>query len=477
MKNEAKIREDIYELDKIFVDSWVGKINIWFSVRNAVFRKMRLMQNDLSDVSNPCVKRSILDRVRFVYIAFRYSILWNRKRYKIAIFSSGVVNEPQGDFYFNKMYDMYCSATPDDIILIENSIGGKFRRPRTKQTVYHKESIDMISKILLPFVPILPKKKKLILKQIQTIIDRCEIDDHLFWNNIINSVLSLYKKHSIAKTLYCWILKKSQVKQVFLEDASYGKDPYIFSACRKLAIQTGEFQHGKIWKTSLAYNWHPAFYSSRKNRNLFPDTFITFGEHYKDKLELPSKLYSFGCPYLNQVVKTMRFQQKQPSKKTEKSIVFVSQWTLSSIFDEIIASFCDIVKQNQCNYSVILRPHPGETANLKERFPKTVKIENVLIEPYCPIYSLIARTDIVVGCYSTVLYEALAFGLKPYVLLHPISAAHIDSNLFYKFTDAVDLFDLINTDFKSEQQLTEASIESVWGRDSLTKWQSYVASI
>jgi UDP-N-acetylglucosamine:LPS N-acetylglucosamine transferase len=204
---------------------------------------------------------------------------------------------------------------------------------------------------------------------------------------------------------YSKLLKSVNPKVIFLV-VSYSYMELICAA-KINNIPTIEIQHGVITKYSIAYN----FSKRTEILEYFPDKLILFGDFWKKNIELPlpdSSLISAGFPFLEHQI-----EKYATVTKNEKQILFVSQGTIGKDLFKIAVS----VANELHDFEIIFKLHPGEYANWKEKYDSddnSSKLLNfkIIDNNKENIYSLFTKSNIVIGVYSTAIYEALAFKCK-----------------------------------------------------------------
>ena len=185
---------------------------------------------------------------------------------------------------------------------------------------------------------------------------------------------------------------------------SYGKETFI-EACQSKGIPVVELQHGVIHSDHLGYS-----YSGSRTKEMFPDYFLTWGEFWEDRVELPipdNRVIPVGYPYLEQ----RRNQYTDIASKDQ--ILFISQGTIG----EPLSKFAIEVDQHpDIDYNVMYKLHPGEYDRWREEYPWLVNADFEVIDgSQPPLYQLFAESSVQVGVGSTAIYEGLAFDLETYV--------------------------------------------------------------
>ena len=182
-------------------------------------------------------------------------------------------------------------------------------------------------------------------------------------------------------------------------------DEHMFSAidaAKSLGIPTIELQHGRI-------NSHEAY--SYFENNLYgkylPNYFFTYGEWWNLQINLPSycKVISIGNSFLQSQLLCCS------SLKETKQICFFSGPPTGKDLSEFVAKNIALLKKE--GYKVVYKLHPNEIKNWKLTYPQLINSEIIVVDdPNVSIYSLLAKSEVVVAISSTCLFEATVFKTK-----------------------------------------------------------------
>ena len=109
-----------------------------------------------------------------------------------------------------------------------------------------------------------------------------------------------------------------------------------------------------------------------------------------------------------------RFKQKCSSVSEENSVLIISQGAIGKELSDYI-----LKKNNLNNFKIYYKLHPGEFKS-SENYKSLVELSkqsNVeIIKDEISIYDLFARVNVVIGVYSTALYEAHYFEKNIYIV-------------------------------------------------------------
>ena len=414
---------------------------IWPLVRYRIF-------SQAMDYNQYLSKRSTVKKYRLVkYIVNNFlnypGFVRNKK---ILIFGTGVTNIKINNNYFNRIHDYYNLVFPDDTVFLESSDNFEYRKPRAFKNTYYYDYMKIMSVLKSKLVTHVDEKTT---KAIDNFIEFLNKNfamgfDQTFYEMIKNSLIKEATRLSYMKSYFLKLLDRIQPKIVFLEDAHYGGQSYIIKWAKERGIVTAEFQHGTVSKSDPAYNYGEGVRNSKEYKKYVPDYLLTYGEYWNSQVRIPGKTYVVGNPHFYESIK--RYENIKEEKDT---ILIISQWTLTKEFIEITEYLAKHFK----NKKIIFKMHPGEMDNFcmiepLENFP------NVQIKKDGDIYELLAKCENVVGCYSTAIFEALAFDKKKiYVLENSFSRDEIPEDIGVRFKNGEELVELMEAGITNEKYL------------------------
>ena len=202
------------------------------------------------------------------------------------------------------------------------------------------------------------------------------------------------------ESLYSRLLDRVRPKLVIVVVGySYRCLPLVAIA-RERGIPVAELQHGNMGATHVAYN-----FAAGRRPPAFPDWLLTFGDWWRDitpGLPLPRE----QCPAIGFAWLDQHRARTQPTRAS-KTALFISQ---PSIGAELGRWAIDVARQLP-DWTIRYKLHPGETLGWRERYPWLADAPFEVVDTPSNIYDEFTRADLVVGVYSTAVFEALAFGL------------------------------------------------------------------
>jgi CDP-glycerol glycerophosphotransferase (TagB/SpsB family) len=106
--------------------------------------------------------------------------------------------------------------------------------------------------------------------------------------------------------------------------------------------------------------------------------------------------------------------------------------------------------------------HPGEIQNY-ELIKPLETFENIDIKKDGDIYELLAKSESIIACYSTTVFEAMAFKKNIYILDNEFSKNYIPKEIGLRFKNNHELLNLIKNKVKNDWDLDiEYYFNSKW---------------
>ena len=253
----------------------------------------------------------------------------------------------------------------------------------------------------------------------------------------------LLKSRKSLLPLYIRLFKRLKPKLVFVV-VSYNNE-LIIEACKKLNIPTVELQHGVITPYHLGYA-----YPEGQLKQLFPDYFFSFGDFWNNSVNFPlpkKQITSIGYSFLEGEKKRFTGQSKN------KQLLFISQ---GAIGDKLSKFASDLINENveKFGFELIYKLHPGEYNHWKNSYPWLLEASlqskiQVIDDSSSDLYQLMSSSEIVVGVFSTAIFEGLSFGVKTFVLDASgieYMETLIQEKAVIKISSAKDLIDYLSED-------------------------------
>ncbi len=423
-----------------------SQIPVYLFVR---FILIQSLINKEFNLSNPHVKankKSIKEIFKYIYHTLKSNLFFAPKK-DIYIFSSGIVNKFENNKYTNRLYDEFYKLFKGKTQIIESSVKMSYLLPK-KEKIYFRDLIDIVIILCSKAV----KFKKDDIYEIDMFIEYLR-NKNLFegndtiYNNIRSILVKTSKKMSISFWIYAKFLKIKKTKMIIVEDAHYfGHLPLLVEA-KKLGIKTVEYQHGYIGLAHPAYNYHKNIFQYIKV--YLPDYFLTHGDYWSHMSRLPSQKIPIGLAALSNKIDKIRM-----SKKISNKILFISGGTVFEELNQLIGKCLKSMKN--LGYEILLRPHPSEVPAIEIRYSNLID-QGVEIDT-SNLYDILQKVEIVIGMeVSTVLYEAVCFTNKVYMMNTKYTNFYEPISAFITFNDDMELVSYIE-----KSKILEHDVNYFW---------------
>ena len=382
--------------------------------------------------------------------------------FDILMFNSGTANVKKENAYFNRVSDYFASIYKDKTVLIEDSFQRKYALPRSFPSVYYHDYI-LLKALLCSRLKTPSKKDQESATQLVNYLKKeypYELDSRAS-ETIINTVLSVSKKLEIYHSLYNRLFDVYDPKVLFLEDACYGQRSYILYWAKKRGIVTIEPQHGILYEDHPAYNYGNNIIKSGIYSDYLPDYLFTYSTHWNNLVNVPVKKISIGNPnYSEHMRKLKQGRSNHPFSGGRKiRLLFISGGTLPELTKQILLDLYSLTDKN--NYEIVFRPHPCEMHTITERYSDLLKT-SILLDTEKDVYTSLFSCDYLAGEFSTVLFEGLGICRGVFVIDHPFTDLVVSKQLMKRFSNAKELFKLIQAGNTMEKITTDLLWDPKW---------------
>jgi hypothetical protein len=354
----------------------------------------------------------------------------------IFIFGTSADNtfKKEGKF-FNRVHDYFNFVYPDNTAILESSYNREFKLPRYFNHVYSNDIIKIKTTLASKLKKINENDyimAKEFIKYIKKEISN-DLDDY-FYDDLYNTIINIASKIEYNFKFYEKFFIKTKPKIIFLNCGYYGGENYILRIARSLNIKTAEFQHGLISNNHIAYNYDDYLLNFEEYKYYIPEYYLSYGEYWNEQINIPGNVFTIGNPHFYEQIKKYK---NIPSKKD--TILIPSQGTITKEMVEIAIFLATEYK----NYDIIFKLHPGELNSLNLIKPLE-KYSNIFIKKDGDIFDYIAKSEVIVACYSTTIFEAIGMGKKVYILDNNYSRDNIPDKMGVWFRNCEELRNKIN---------------------------------
>lgn len=388
-----------YELFDLRVDG----VRVWERIRLRTFRQV-LYECDIINTAHDKTARTPRTYLQALATLVR----------------SGIQSNPlladQHEFFFfghprrkieddGHWWDLYCDPIYDEVDLdyVHMSANDKLNRHSPRKTANYR-NLDFVQLLAYALregkslAPVIPPAVHQTLQGFSS-----ELDDRLGVDIDIEQIVTenLARRTSL-KPFYDRMLRRV-APAVAVMVVSYGNETFIES-CHDRGIPVVELQHGVVNRYHLGYS-----YPGKREKEVFPDYFFSWGEAWNRMVELPlspDSIIPVGYPYLEQRVSDLQ------DIASEEIAMFISQGTIGEELSRLAVEFAE---QNP-ELEVVYKLHPGEYDRWDTAYPWLTDAPLEVLDSNEPsLYELFARANYQVGVYSTALYEGLVFGNETYI--------------------------------------------------------------
>lgn len=451
---------EILEADGKILDFRFSKsqIPMYLVVR---FILIQSLINKEFNLSNPHVKAnksSTKEKLKYIYYTLKSNLFFAPKK-DIYIFSSGIVNKFENNKYTNRLYDEFYQLYIDNTQIIESSVKLSYLVPK-KEKIYFRDLIDIM--IVLCSKAIKLKKDDIdeIDRFIEYLRNKSLFDaNDTIYNDIKNILIKISKRMSISFWMYRQFLKIKKPKVIIVEDAHYFGHFSLLVEAKKLGIKTVEYQHGYIGLAHPAYNYHENIFNGIKA--YLPEYFLTHGNYWSEVSRTPSQKVHIGLADISNKIERIKI-----SKKTSNKILFISGGTVFQELNQLIERSLKPLKD--LGYEILLRPHPSEIPAVEIRYSNLMN-QGVKIDA-SNLYDILQEVEIVVGMeVSTVLYEAVCFTNKVYMMNTKYTNFYEPKSAFIPFNDDLELVKNIK-----ESKVLEKDVNYFWDSNWKENYTNFI---
>ena len=447
-------------------DFEINSLYLWPLIRSSIFSGYKMSEKKYAEPHYIANKYTILSPKLWKYhLRTIYLLMANHDYFDVLFFNTAVLryfNKEKG-FYENRLYERYFESFSKPLNF-ENNFRGFFPNilPKTENT-YIFETLN----ILLKLNAEINKKNMNTIKK-DEIAPFLKAVNSAFPGIVSNdyieiAITKILNRFPIIKQFYFnKVIPRITNKIAFVHCSSYlGSMAILTKILHSAGFKVIEVQHGFVSEEHYAYNYPQSCIKNRnhKCREYLPDYLLMFGDYWAERVHTPSKKIVVGYPYLDEISnKLIKY-----IKPEIKSILIVSQGTVT----ERMVNIAKKLSRAFSDYKIIFKLHPGEIP-FKERYSSLKSYSNIEIIGNYNIYELIAKNNIIIGYYSTTLFEALKFSEKRIFI---VENNNIPDEIGYKFSNVEDLIEAIKDNTKG---YSKAKPEYFWASNWEERFQAFI---
>ena len=463
------IFDNLFEIDKNkkLLDCKFNNstIPIYLIFRAYLFNIMITNRLDLetNTLNNTLLRRTNIHKYLFTTVT--RNIFFAPKK-DIYMFSSEVLFIKKGKFYKNRLFKLFDDHFSKISQLISLS-GDRLYKSSKRPKVYYQNLIYDLSILIGWFSKLKPKDKI----SIDLFMQELRLDENVSltekqYETLYLMLVKTAKRKDFFISAYDLFFKWKKPKLLILEDAHYlGEKAFILNSAMKNGVATAEFQHGYVGKSHYAYNFDESLYPILKE--ILPTYFFTFGTYWTKQIRTPVNKIVIGNAHLIDKVKRL---PKTALKGDKLNLLIVSATQYSNEIIDLCNFFLN--RDIHLKYNIVIRPHPSEKHNFKQRF-MSILDKGIILDFNDDLHQTLKDASIVVALeFTTVLYESILFTKKIFLQKTDYSNFYESDPIFISFNDNQDLIRLI-----MEEQEIDIETNEIWDTESHSNFNSFLTQI
>lgn len=408
--NIQEFSKKIFELEGKYdiYNEKIGEYYIWPFLRIQLYLYFKKIHASSIQVK----KTSFLNKFGFVVRSVRAFIdfLTGKAHDKIALTNSSFRSNVNNIYYDRVVDPFQITSGNRDLWIYEFSANFRFNRP-----AHNEGKIVPIQLLFLVLVKLNLKAKSLILSQdVQYFLQDIgnfypRLQKYLDKDDIIDAIC----KHVVFIKSWKAILKRNQVKEVYLNCYYDSKGLSLAAACRDLHIKVFDLQHGIQGDYHIAYSgWHK--FSAIVLKSTLPNFLVWNDQAFQNLMRqgLVTKNIGYGW------VKLWKENWFSYKSSLPDNIILYTLQPLDDPFPEILMNF---FKKFNYDYTIFVRVHPSQIQNLdyysNELFRLSSNFQyNMTDASDLPLPYILAHTKLHITKWSTVALEAALFNIPTWFL-------------------------------------------------------------
>lgn len=285
-------------------------------------------------------------------------------------------------------------------------------------------------------------------------------------DEIASEVLTRAARQRFADAEFISLLDRVRPQRIYMEDASYGHYSGSIRIARERGIEVAELQHGWIGASHAAYNYGRAWFDSPLTTSL-PDTLLTFGDYWGQKLRHPGRIIPVGKPHLERAARAAIPYLERPHRLLVVSSVYERE--------RLVAAAVLLRRLLPDDWEIAIRPHPTERTDAEALFADAL-VHGVSIDRERDVNASVASSKAVVGLVSTVLFEALPLGVHIGVIESALASFYADAAVFPRRLDDEASFIRLAQSLTSGEIPNADAARAIWQPESVATFLRECAS-
>ncbi|MFO7894458.1 MAG: hypothetical protein R6U63_12050 [Longimicrobiales bacterium] len=186
-------------------------------------------------------------------------------------------------------------------------------------------------------------------------------------------------------------------------------DHTAVEVARRRAIPVVELQHGVVSSHHLGYHYP----ETGGRPSTFPNWFLSWGDYWATAADWPlpdDRIVPTGFARFDRDCEAASEIRRVPGK-----ILFISQTMLGERLSRFAAELARLGFRDRITF----RLHPREEAGWRRRYPWLLEAGVQVSGAREPLYPALRKADVLVGTFSTALFEGLGLGARVFLVQAP----------------------------------------------------------
>lgn len=473
VENDERILQFRFRYKNTLVWPFI-RFSIYRAIKNDIYKSSRVPNEDKK---NRLINKWRIQKiVKCIKLCFKTPFLWKGRDLLYFYGATGNVISSDGKVY-NRIFDGFVNEFHERSGVIE--IVGE--REYYKDKHVDKRYLDPIELLIVVLCYLHKAHPEDILMAdalMNYLCNECKIGisssealrlkkNILFWSKAIRYMSIIFPRMFGA-------IKPSVV---FFEDGYYGyRNAYLIKILHEMGIKSADIQHALVGANHEAYVQSEFLCNNSEYAEYMPDYFLGWGEYWLDKISIPGTKISIGNPQF-----WKQYSDSITAQDNEKAIVRNHKTILWIAFqnnDKNIEFLDEFISVSNNEYYIRVRLHPL-LRNLTSTYKKYDNNEKIIIDDLPTVYDSFRISDYVIAEFSTVVYEALAFGKPTYILASEEARLYETLTVAPGFKSGNELLELFNKEDNVDNVMvdTYSKQKRFFGEAWQDKFRSFIENI
>ena len=371
---------------------------------------------------------------------------------------SGWTRTPVADGYENWLVDDFARALGEDAVVVQDAYVDLLSRGHERPTLprtytYAREG----ERVVRATKPLREHERARVEEVVREWFARIDVETTTAARDrAVTDIVGRAAAVPAAELSFARLLDRVRPHRLYVQTAAYGERSPLVRMAHASGIEVWEPQHGFLGPDHGAYNMGRAM-SSPALRDHVPDTLLTFGEFWQEGLSFPGRVIPVGKPSLDRLSRTAPGYEDRP-----KRVLFVSNRYRHDRLEDVVLA----LRAALPDWTIAIRPHPTERSTIRANVPRIADLPCVEFDDTADASAALSRARLVVGFFSTMLYEALAYGCHVAVVETHASKAYASERVFpLRISDETDVSAVVAATAGPPAAAEREATSRVWRRD------------